>query len=310
MKATAVASLALTLAGSPLSGQRLDLKAERDHAALGDLVRYAVTVRLQPEQRLLDLAVRTLAPLPDGVRVVALDTLVMDRDGSYRGGITFAFYRLGLQPVPTIGLLYQSARDSRPDTLLHSPLAIQITGLAPGGTPTLKDIRPLESVGSPRLSALLILGGILVLGLLWLGRVARLRQRESPLSAPIRLAPGPFAAALARLDALEQAHAQSGNGAAPLYAEVSEVIRGALLDAGAILLPGLTTPEIGAALPAALAARGQRARCDTILADADLVKFARLTPDHHAAQQHLQSARILLRAWVDGAPTALPHALR
>ncbi len=114
---------------------------------------------------------------------------------------------------------------------------------------------------------------------------------------PIPPPRGPFDAALARLASIEAAARQSGNGVIPLYTEVASVLRDCLLAAGAIPHQGLTTGELSQCLPPALAADGMRDRCEAVLGEADLVKFARVRPDLAAAGGHVVRTRALLEAW-------------
>jgi hypothetical protein len=142
-------------------------------------------------------------------------------------------------------------------------------------------------------------------GLWWLSR-RRVSVAATPAAA--RLAGGPFDTALARLAALEGAARQNGNGVAPLYADVADVVRECLLQAGAIPHQGLTTGELSSLLPPLLAAGDLRTDCEAVLGDADLVKFAKVRPDRAAAGDHVARTRTLLEAWRSAAAPA--HALR
>ncbi len=288
----------------PLVAQRMDLRQEVPRATLGDPVTFLVTVELSPGQELLENAPRVMLNVPDGLRILSTDTLRGAGDRIWRGKIRMAFYRIGEQPVPIFGLLYRTKPGAPPDTLLGPSIRMVIASLAPEGNPQLKDIKPLIALVGPLWGPL---AGLLVLMLAaayWLWRRGGGRRLRAP--EPVLLPRGPFAAALARLEALDAALRSSANGVAPFYADVAEVLRDCLLAAGAIPHQGLTTPEVGRSLPAVLSMGTARASCERLLGDADLVKFARLRPDRPAAAEHLGRARALLQGW-DAAAAAGPE---
>ncbi len=284
-------------AAAPAAGtaQSLEIKPRQAKGTIGDRFVFDVTVRLKPGMELIDVVPHTLVPTPRGIRVLAADTLRPDGTGVYRGTATVAFYRIGPQPVPTLALLYRAEAGAPPDTLLHLPVSVEVVPILEPGNPQLRDIKPLQPLGGPvwwiRLAALVVaIGG----GLWWL---SRRRATATVATAHVRLHGGPFDAALARLTELEHAAHPNGNGFAPLYADVADVVRDCLLEAGAIPHQGLTTGELGGVLPPPLAAGDLRARCETVLGEADLVKFAKVRPDRAAASDHVARTRSLLEAW-------------
>jgi hypothetical protein len=284
--------------------QGMDLKPEQPRGNIGDILTFGVTVRLPQGEELLDFAPHTLLPPPEGVRIVSADTLRRSRDGEFRGKVRLAFYRIGRQPVPTFALLYRPAPGTPPDTLVHAPLSIEIVPLLPAGNPALKDIRPLIPLGGPVWGPAVLLLGIVAAGLFWLSR----RNRRSGSARPrVHAAPipaGPFDAALARLDELERASIASGDGVVPLYGDVAELLRATLVEVGALPHRGLTTPEVPGRLPRRLATGDLGRRCEGLLRDADLVKFAKVRPDRAAATSHVTGARQLLEAWRGAAGSA------
>jgi hypothetical protein len=291
-------ALLLPLAAPALAAaQSLELKPEQSQASIGDVVTIDVTARLPQGQELLDPAPRTLLSPPEGLRIVSSDTLRSYRDGEFRGKLRLAFYRIGRQPVPTFALLYRPAPGAAPDTLVHAPLAIEIVPILPAGNPELRDIRPLMLLGGPVWGPVALLLLLVAAGLFWLYR--RNRRALGPrLAIPKGPLPaGPFDIALARLAQLEQASIASGNGVVPLFGEVAELLRTTLVEVGGMPHQGLTTPEVPVSLPAQLAAGGLASRCEAILRDADLVKFAQVRPDRAAAATHVAGARQLLEAW-------------
>lgn len=289
--------LALACVTTPVAAQRLELKPAQASGNVGDILTIKVTVTMREGQSLLELVPHSLLPPPEGMRIVSTDTLKQTDDLTYTGNIRMAFYRIGKQPVPTLGLLYTVETGALPDTLVHAPLSIEIVPILPAGNPSLKDIKPLERLGGPAWLPITLLTLGLVFAIWWLFRrragVTPLWKRRKPAMPPRT----PYAAGVARLDALEQQVIANGNGVEPSYAEVAEIIRTALIEAAILPHPGVTTGELRSALPIELADEGAGDTCAALLTDADLVKFARLRPDLDAARGQIARARVLLTGW-------------
>jgi len=299
--------LLLALFPALLQGQSLELIPDQPKANIGDLITLRLTVHLPEGMELLDLAPRTLLAPPDGMRIVSTDTLRRYRSGEYRCAVRMAFYRVGRQPVPTLALLYRPAPGASPDTLVHAPLAIEIVPILPAGNQEIKDIRPLRLLGGPGWAPLVLILVAVLAGAFWLVRRARVRG-GSVGALRLAIPVGPFEVALARLTEMEQASIASGNGVAPLFGEVAELVRNTLVEVGALPHQGLTTPEVPEKLPLPFGADDLADRCVRLLYDADLVKFARVRPDRLAATSHVAQARSLLEAWRDRAGAT--HAVR
>lgn len=290
--------LFLLLVPSSARGQSLELVPQQLKANVGDIITLKLTARLPQGQELLDLAPRTLLSPPEGMRIISTDTLRPDRNGAYHSTVRMAFYRIGRQPVPTLALLYRPAPGASPDTLVHPPIAIEIEPILDAGNPEIKDIRPLRMLGGPVAGPLLVLLSLVAAGFYWLARRNRsTAPRRAEKVAPIPT--GPFDIALARLAQLEQASIASGNGIVPLFGDVAELVRVTLVEVGALPHQGLTTPEVPPQLPPQLATGDLARRCEGLLGDADLVKFARVRPDRAAARSHVSRARALFEAWRD-----------
>lgn len=294
-------TLVLTAGAGSARAQSLELRPEQARATLGDPITLRITVRLPPGMELIDAVPHPLVPPPRGIRILSADTLRRVGRGELRGKARVAFYRIGPQPVPTLALLYRTAPGNPPDTLVHMPVSVEITPILPAGNPSLKDIRPLAQIGGPIWAPLALLFGLIGTGFWWLLRKGR-RGGPAPRGLDAPVPPGAFELALARLVEIERLARESGNGVVPLYSEITDVLRVCLLELGALPHTGLTTPEVRAALPPALSAGDLGVRCQSVLADADLVKFAKVRPDFPAAIRQVARARGLLEAWRDAIP--------
>ncbi len=304
-----VALLSGNFAGTALA-QSLTVTIRPGKVLLGDPVVVDVTARLDPGQELVDWVPRPLIAPPDGVQYLGGDTLRSGGDGTFRGTVRFAFYRLGDQPVPTLGLLYRPGRDQPLDTLLHQPVSLTVSGLAPAGSPQLKDIRPLADVGPPRWLPLFLLLLVVLAGVLVIVRTMRRERPTGGTLAPASQAHAPFNKALAELDRLQAQARENVDGVPELYSGVRDILRAALVDAGMVGSASLTTPELMAMLPQTAAQADGAARMIRLLAMGDLVRFAAVRPDRETAMDHLASARQLLAEWNQSARFEMHDALR
>lgn len=293
--------LVLALLGAGTSGagaQSLELRPDQPRALVGDEVSLTIHIRLRPGQELLDLTPRNILPPPSGVRVLGIDSLRPTAEGEYSGRVRMVFFRIGPQPIPTFSVLYRPGPGELPDTLVHAPVAMEIGSMLPAGNPELKDIRPLQLIGGPAWGPALLLVIAVACGFIYLWIRGRRAGRPIPVAESLQpLDPGPWERALRQLATLEQRAIASGNGAVPLYGDVAAALRECLISAGLLGHLGLTTAETAAALPPALGIGGGGEQLARILADADLVKFARVRPDLPAALAHLDQARQLLTGW-------------
>jgi hypothetical protein len=281
-----------------VAAQTFELVPEVRAARIGDPVAFRATVRLAPGQSLIDEAPRPLLPPGDGVLLISADTLRTARDGALTGLVRLAFYRTGLQPAPTLALLYHRSAGEPAETLLHQPAAVEIVPVLPPGNPALKDIKGLIALGGRSLGPLLLIVAALGLVGYWFKR----RRHPGPTATepPPMESTGkatPFEEGLARLGVIAGEGWPERGEVERYYAAVAEVVRQCLEEGGALPTAACTTSEILAALPTRLALDGQRARCGRVLGAADLVKFARLRPNVADAHRHLQDARTLLAEW-------------
>ena len=142
--------LLLVLLSRPAMAQRMDLRPEVPSATLGDAVTFLVTVEISPGQELLETAPRVMLNVPDGVRLLGIDTLRGAGDRIWRGKLRLAFYRVGEQPVPILGLLYRARPGGAPDTLLGPSLRMSSRRWRRRGIPSSRtSSRSFRSSGLP-----------------------------------------------------------------------------------------------------------------------------------------------------------------
>ena len=136
------------------------------------------------------------------------------------------------------------------------------------------------------------------------------RRRRAPMPAPALAtvdvapepAPDPFERALRRLAEIERANWAAGGDVARHYEAVTDALRDYLEGAEEIPARERTTSELLWALPPHLNEGGLRRRFESVVDEADLVKFARRRPDAATAALFLVHSRELLARWRDATP--------
>jgi hypothetical protein len=277
--------------------QRFEMTPEPARATLGDSITVRFRIHLTERDLLSDSVPRPVAALPEGVRVLEVAPLRKAGSRALDGRARLAFYRVGRRAIPAFGVPFVRIVSGQRGVLVSDSAFVDIDSVAPPGNPSLKDIKDIERQPGP--------GPLLVAG----------------MAAPTLLEPagtqavvlGPYEAALARLTQIERERWPVRGEVDRHYAAVADVLRRYLEEAHAIPALERTTTELAWALPPALAEDGLRERGAALLADADLVKFARCRPEEAEAARLLRAARDRLGAWRAAAPAAAPasdHALR
>lgn len=285
--------------------QSFEMTPEPGRATVGDSVTVRFRVHLTERDLLSDSLPRLVAELPEGVRVLEVAPLRKAGSRALDGQARLAFYRIGRRPIPAFGIPFVRIVSGQRGVLVSDSAFVDIDSVAPAGNPSLKDIKDIERERGPDLRLAAGLAGAALLG----GLILLLRRRPAP--APVETAGaeavvlGPYEAALARLAQIERERWALHGEVDRHYAAVADALRRYLQDAHAVPALERTTTELAWALPPALADGGLRERCAALLADADLVKFARRRPDEADAARLLRAARDLLGRWRAAAPAAV-----
>jgi hypothetical protein len=289
-------------ASAQVSGQSFQVTPETAHATVGDTVTVAFRVRLDERDLLFDTVPQPLNGLPPGVRMLSIDKLTRAPDRIFHGKARLAFYRTGRQPVPVFMLPFMRAvKGVQRATLASDSAFVEVGSLAPAGNPPLKDIREIELDAGPGLWPLAA-AGLLAL-LLLAGYAIRRGRRRPPASVAVSPPPPPpprpsaYQRALARLEVIGQEHWPERGEVARHYEEIVDALRGYLEAAEEVPARERTTEEVLWALPPHLSHDGLREKLRSLLDEADLVKFARLTPRPMTADRFLQRSRLLLQQW-------------
>jgi len=294
----------LALAAAPAaaqaytSGFHVEVTPDRTDVTVGDVVTYRARLHLGLQPTLVSPVPEPLGELPDGVRLVAADSIRKGEDGAWEGTFRVVYLRPGPGEGFTLALRLKRIGADRGSPVSIAVPPLEVASVIPPGTPPVREIRDIERdpvwpwLAVPALALLAALA-----------RVARRRARMLARGAPAAAAPAPSApasaydAALRALARIEQDELARRGDVALHYAAVYDVLRDYLHAAGHLGRPRPARGELLDAVPAALRRAAEAPALDDVAIEADLVKFAALRPDLPRATGYLEAARALLAAW-------------
>lgn len=292
-----------------LAAQDLEVTTDAARIAVGEQVTLRVEAHLGSGARLEDRVPRPIDSLPEGVRVVSVDSLTLAAGGSFVGRLRVAFLRPGQTTFPALAVGYHTSARAVTDTAFSRPLPIDVVASLPSGNQPMRDIKDLEPLSPGGILTqrwvVALAAAALVLSYAFSRAVRRRRPAPARGLSPRGSAglPSPYDVALAELAGVEAARWASRGEVARHYERVADALRRYLEDAHGVRALERTTPELAWALPLSLAAGGLREDCRGLLDEADLVKFARLRPDERQASAFLARARELLGRWYAASET-------
>jgi hypothetical protein len=296
-----------TTPAAPAASPQVLARPDSGRVTVGDPVTLRIHLRLPVGEQLAGATPDFREPLPEGVRLLRVDSLRLQADSDESGALVVAFFRPGTLRLPPIGITYRATRGAPADTAVTGPIAVTVTPVVPAGSGTLRDIRNIETAPISLRSAATVVAGALavILAVVVASRLQRRRRMEHLSASRLALAnapAGPYATALARLAVIAEDWAASPDIESH-YAETADVLRRYLADAHGFPALERTTPELLGALPSRLAVPPARHEAGKLLGAADLVKFALYAPPAPAPAAVLVAARSILTGWdTAGAP--------
>jgi hypothetical protein len=285
------------LGAQQVTNQLFEVTPRATHATVGDTISLAFRVRLDPLDLLYDTVPQPPSDLPQGVRILSIEKLHRGQNRDWIGRAQVAFYRLGHQPIPTFGLPFmRGVKGVTRATLTSDSAFIEIDPVAPPGNPSLKDLRD-PPVGAPAQGKYLPA----VLGLLSLAIAFAIRPRgaSSPAPAPKAvpvLGPTAYDRARRRLGEIEAMNWMQQGDVSPFYGAVADIVRAYLAEAHGVGAMTRTTRELAEALLSDEAPPVARRSID-LLAEIDMVKFARVRPPPADGDRVVREAERQLSEW-------------
>ena len=229
-----------------------------------------------------DFDVRSVTPLP----------AVVDPDGAVTSAIEIraALFEPGVHSTPALSVAVR-----RPDGSVirrpARPIEIEVASVLSEGANELRDIRPQAvvpfPVGWPWLA-----GGGVAFAAFALFAVRFWRRRMATRAATLASVPlSPLQAALAELDRLERLDLPGESRFNEHYIALADCLREYLFGQFSIPAPELTTSQTVAVLSRRPVSSANVDDFGGVLEEADLVKFARLTPNAGDARNAVSTAR-------------------
>lgn len=297
MRRTFLALLLLALSATRAHAQHFDLELNRDSVKLGEVVELKARIHIGPQQTLASPIPVVAEGLPDGGRMVGVDTLQHQQDRTLLlGTVRMAFLRTGRLRIPPLRVIVKATPDDRGFMLESDPLYIEVVPSLPAGNPTLKDIR--DQLPEQKVDPLMVaaaIAGLVVLAWLVRRQLAR-RSIAAPVAAPVVGAATPADVARAALSRIElEGWAEQGDMARH-YEAIAAVMRQYLESIDPRVHAAQTSTELLKVL-AARRSNGTWHGTAQVFGDADLVKFAGVSPDAKTAHAYVRSARTVIDAW-------------
>ena len=194
----------LLLAAGRAEAQHFELEANRDSVKLGEVVELHARIHIGPQQTLASPVPVPAEGMPDGGRVVGLDTLKHQADRTLLlGTVRVAFLRTGRLRIPPFRVIVKPTPDDRGFMLESEALYIDVVPTLPAGSPALKDIR--DQVPEQTVDPLAVLAGVAALiAAGWYARRRLARRPARTAAAPVAAVPlSPADIARAALNRIE-----------------------------------------------------------------------------------------------------------
>jgi uncharacterized protein (TIGR03382 family) len=297
MRRIVAAFLLLVVGAARAEAQHFDLEMNRDSVKLGEVVELHARIHIGPQQTLASPVPVVAEGMPDGGRVVGVDSLKHQADRTLLlGTVRMAFLRTGRLRIPPLRVIVKATPDDRGFMLESEPLYVDVIPTLPAGNPGLKDIRDQQPAQT--VDPLMVAAAVAALvALAWLVR-RRLARRPAPVAvAPVAAGAVTAAdvarAALARIEA--EGWAERGD-MDRYYDAIAAVMREYLGSIEPRVHAAQTSTEVLGVL-AARRSNGTFHRTARLLGDADLVKFAGVSPDAGTARAYANGARDVIDAW-------------
>jgi|tagenome__1003787_1003787.scaffolds.fasta_scaffold20863595_1 hypothetical protein len=286
------------LGAQQVTNQLFEVIPRAAHATVGDTISLAFRVRLDPLDLLYDTVPEPPSDLPEGVRLLSIEKLHRAQNREWIGRAQIAFFRLGHQPVPTFGLPFmRGVKGVTRATLTSDSAFVEIDPVAPPGNPSLKDLRD-PPAGTSGLAKYLPV----VLGLMGLAIAFAIRPRGSSSPVPALVAaatevgPSAYDRARRRLGEIEGKNWLQHEDVSPYYAAVADTMRAYLAEAHGVGAMTRTTRELAETLQSDDTPPVAR-RTIELLAEMDMVKFARVRPAPSEGDRVLREAERQLSEW-------------
>ncbi|HUR96385.1 MAG TPA: hypothetical protein VMY76_17535 [Gemmatimonadales bacterium] len=299
----------------PVRAQTFEAVPDTGRVTVGDPIGIRLILRQYEGDALLEHTPHPEGTLGGGVRLLSVDSMRLVKDRLLEARASIAFYRPGPQTIPAFAIDFRRGAVILHGTMRTAPVDIEIARVLEAGSGArLRDIKEIAEAPGLDPRAVVLAAAATGIAAWALRRRQRRRARPSVPEVVRAVAPepsDPFTLTLGRLEAIERANWAAAGEVARHYEAVANALRDYLEAAEEIPARERTTRELLWALPPHLNEGGLRHRCELLLDESDLVKFARRRPDAGSAASFLAHARELLLRWRAAEPEReAAHALR
>ncbi len=274
-------------------GISVTIQPARTTLTIGDVVPLTITVQHPAEDRLLPTA---LGPTwgPFEVRTQSPVQTTQQRNGSASSQqvIAVTLWQTGTFATPPLALQVLDAQGNQ-HPITTTAISLTVHSVLQAGDESLRDLKPQATLPLPARWPW-IAGGLLALLLIGAGIWWWLRRRPTPLPAQPTAIPDlrpAYQIALDEIARIEGLHLPALDRYKEHYTLIIDVLRRYLLATYGIPALDQTTDELRQTLHNTALPSEQRDALFDLLSEADLVKFAQVTPDYAAAQQLPAQAR-------------------
>lgn len=194
--------------------------------------------------------------------------------------IALSRYEPGAAVIPPVTVSYRKPNDTTAYTAQSNPISIEVRGIAVDTTQAIKDIKPPLSVPISLQEIAVYSLIILVLCAIGYGAWWYWKRRRNRALGIVEEKPAipPDVLALAQLHELEEKHVWQRGEVKLFYSEATEIVRRYFEGRYGVMALEMTTDEVLDQLAAAKLSKEMMAEIRTMLAEADLVKFAKVIP--------------------------------
>ncbi|MGE5315410.1 MAG: hypothetical protein ACM3Q4_12010 [Acidobacteriota bacterium] len=278
-----VLMLCCILPAARLSAQEVSVKATVDSTSI-DLGSW---LHLSLEARHPASVQASWQALKDSIgpfEIVQADTAVKKEESN--GMVTetrsliISRYEPGRATLPPIALAYRKPNDTTSYSVETNPIPIDVRGVAVDTTLAIKDIKPPLSVPITLLEILMYAGIVLALAavgyfIYWYWKK---KQKKALGIVEVKPAIPPDVLALAQLHELEERQIWQKGEIKRFYSEATEIIRRYFEGRYGVMALEMTTDEVLDQLVKFKLSREMTDEIRAFLADADMVKFAKVIP--------------------------------
>jgi hypothetical protein len=166
---------------------------------------------------------------------------------------------------------------------------ITINSVLIEGDTELRDIKPQATVGLVPLWTWVVVGALLLVGVIVFAIYRRRNGRTQPQLPP-------YEEAIAALDAIAARDLPLSGAFKEYYTLVTDSLRRYINRRYELPVMELTTDEVRKTLKDSDVPQSEATRLTNMLSDADLVKFAKVTPDIESANQLMRDANLFVEA--------------